>query len=94
MEIDTHIFLRQLDLGIVNEALILLIVVRNLPFQTVEWPKFHAFCQVLNPQSEGVVTIAHSQVAKKIKESWNRHKDIVQQTLQSAISSIHISLNI
>jgi hypothetical protein len=60
----------------------------------VEWPEFHAFCQVLNPQSEGVVTTAHSQIAKKIKESWNCHKDTVRQILQSAISSIHISLDI
>jgi hypothetical protein len=76
-EIDTYIFSRQLDPDIVNEALVSLIVVRNLPFQTVEWPEFHAFCQVLNPQSEGVVTTAHSQIAKKIKESWNCHKDTV-----------------
>ena len=68
-EIDTYIFSRQLDLDIVNEALVSLIVVRNLPFRMVEWPEFHAFCQVLNPQSEGVVTTAHSQIAKKIKES-------------------------
>jgi hypothetical protein len=68
-EIDTYIFSRQLDPDIVNEALVSLIVVRNLPFQTVEWPEFHAFCQVLNPQLEGVVTTAHSQIAKKIKES-------------------------
>jgi hypothetical protein len=93
-EVDTHIFSRQLDPDIVNEALISLIVVRNLPFRTVEWPEFHAFCQVLNPQSKGVVTTAHSQVVKKIKESWNCHKDTVRRTLQSAISRIHISLNI
>jgi hypothetical protein len=77
-EIDTYIFSRQLDLDIVNEALISLIAVRNLPFRAMEWPKFHAFCQVLNPQSEGIVTTAHSQVIKKIKESWNCYKDIVQ----------------
>jgi hypothetical protein len=59
-EIDTHIFSRQLDLDIVNKALISLIVVQNLPFRTVEWPKFYAFCQVLNLQLEGVVTTAHS----------------------------------
>jgi hypothetical protein len=59
-EIDTYIFSRQLDLDIVNEALVSLIVVRNLHSQTVQWPKFYAFCQVLNPQLEGVVTTAHS----------------------------------
>ena len=93
-EIDTHIFSRQLDLDIVNKALISLIVVRNLPFRAVEWPEFHTFCQVLNPQSKGVITTAHSQVAKKIKESWNLYKDIVRRTLQLAVSRIHLSLDI
>lgn len=93
-EIDAHIFSRQLDPDVVNEALISLIVVRNLPFRVAEWPEFHAFCQVLNPQSKGIVTTAHSQVTKKIRESWNCHKDTVRRTLQSAISSIHISLDI
>jgi hypothetical protein len=59
-EIDTYIFLRQLDPDVVNEALILLIVVQNLPFRTVKWPEFHAFCQVLNPQAKGIVITAHS----------------------------------
>jgi hypothetical protein len=90
-EIDTHIFSRQLDPDVVNEALISLIIVRNLPFRVVEWPAFHAFCQVLNPQSKDVVTTAHSQVIKKIEESWNLYKDIVRRTLQSAVSSIHLS---
>ena len=65
----------------VNKTLISFIVTQNLPFQAVEQPEFHAFCQALNPQSAGVVTTAYSQVVKKIKESWNCHKDTVQQTL-------------
>jgi len=93
-EIDAQVFLRQLDPDVVNEALVSLIVVRNLPFRTVEWPEFHAFCQVLNPQSKDVVTTAHSQVAKKIEESWNSHKDTVRRILQSAISRIHLSLDL
>ena len=78
----------------VHEALVSLIVVRNLPFRTVEWPEFHTLCQVLNPQLKDVITTAHSQVAKKIEESWNSHKDTVRRILQSAVSSIHLSLDI
>jgi hypothetical protein len=40
------------------------------------------------------ITTAHSQVGKKIEESFTSHKDIVRQKLQSAISSIHLSLNV
>jgi hypothetical protein len=71
-----------------------LIVVRNLPFRTVKWPEFYTFCQVLNPESSGFITTAHSQVGKKTEESFISYKDIVQRKLQSAISSIHLLLDI
>ncbi len=35
-EIDTQVFRKQLDQDIINKTLILLIVVRNLPFTAVE----------------------------------------------------------
>ena len=60
----------------------------------VRWPEFHTFCQVLNPESSDYIMTAHSQVTKKIEQSWNYHKDVVQQKLQSAISSIHLSLDV
>ena len=78
----------------INEALLTLIVVRNLPFAIVEWPEFHALCQALNSQSEGVITTAHSTITKKLKGSWANYKDVVRRDLQSAISNIHISLDI
>jgi hypothetical protein len=74
--------------------LISLIVTRSLPFRVVEWPEFHTFCQVLNPESRQFVTTTHSQVRNKLEESWISHKDIVRRKLQSAISSIHLSLDI
>jgi hypothetical protein len=79
---------------VINEALLTLIVVRNLPFVIVKWPEFHALCQAFNSQSEGVITTAHSTITKKLKGSWTNHKDVVQQDLQLAISNIHISLDI
>jgi hypothetical protein len=92
--INTQVFRKHLNQDIINEALVSLIVVRNLPFRTVEWPEFHTLCQVLNPQSSEFLTTAHSQVRKKIDQSWNVHKDVVRRKLQSAISSIHLSLDI
>ena len=43
-EIDTQVFRKQLDQDVINEALVSLIVVQNLPFTAVEWPELHAFC--------------------------------------------------
>lgn len=93
-EIDTQIFQKHLDQDAIDEALVLLIVVRNLPFRIVEWPEFHTLCQVLNPQSSEFLTTAHSQIARKIEQSWQGHKDVVRRKLQSAISSVHLSLDI
>jgi hypothetical protein len=92
--IDTQVLRKVLDQDIINEALISLIIVRNLPFRLVEWPEFHTFCQVINPQSHDYITVAHSQIPKKIHQLWQSRKDIVRKKLQSALSSIHLSLDI
>jgi hypothetical protein len=93
-EFDTEILEACLDTSVITEALITLIVVRNLSFILVEWPEFHTLCQVLNRASEGKITTSHSGVANKVKEAWDKHKDAVQQSLQAALSHIHISLDI
>ena len=93
-EFDTEILEACLDTSVITEALITLIVVRNLSFTLVEWPEFHTLCQVLNRASEGKITTSHSGVANKVKEAWDKHKDVVQQSLQAALSHIHISLDI
>jgi hypothetical protein len=93
-EIDAQVFEKQLNQDIINEALVSLIVVRNLPFRMVEWPEFHTFCQVLNPKSDSFITTAHSQIGRKIREAWQTHKDTVRKKLQSALSSIHLSVDI
>jgi len=79
---------------VIDEALISLIVVQNLPFAIVEWPEFYTLCQALNSESEGMITTAHSTVTKKLEGCWITHKDAVRRDLQSAISNIHILLNI
>ena len=93
-DIDSHVFLKYLNQDIINKALVSLIVIRNLPFQFVEWPETHTLCQVLNPEAYRTITTAHSEVHKKIKESWSSHKNTIQQLLQSAITSIYLLLDI
>jgi hypothetical protein len=43
-ELDTKILKAQLNKLVITEALISLIVVQNLSFCLVEWPKFHTLC--------------------------------------------------
>ena len=93
-EFDIEVLEACLDTTVITEALISLIVVRNLSYALVEWPEFHTLCQVLNCASKGKITTSHSGVANKVKEAWGKHKDVVRRALQSALSHIHISLDI
>ena len=80
-EFNTEILEACLDKSVITEALISLIVVQNLSFALVEWPEFHTLCQVLNRASEGKITTSHSGVANKVKEAWDKYKDVIQQSL-------------
>jgi hypothetical protein len=74
--------------------LVSLIIVWNLPFSAIEWPEFHTFCQALNPELKDFITTTHSQVKNKIEKAYEIHKDTVWKKLQSALTSIHLSVDI
>jgi hypothetical protein len=93
-ELDAEILRKHLFQAVITEALITLIVVRNLSFCIVEWAEFHTLCQALNKECKGMITTTHSQVKERVREAWAKHKDVVRRVLQSAISRIHISLDI
>jgi hypothetical protein len=49
---------------------------------------------VLNPESKDAVTTTHSQVKRKIEKAYEIHKDTVRKKLQSALTNIHLSVDI
>jgi hypothetical protein len=79
---------------VVLEALITLIVVRNLSYNLVEWVEFHTLCQALNKACIGRILTSHSTVHIKTEDAWKKHKHTVRIKLQAAISHIHIALDI
>jgi hypothetical protein len=58
-----------LNKEVIDEAFIILIVVQNLLFWIVKWPEFYILLQLINPEVNGHITIAHSEVSKKIYNS-------------------------
>ena len=88
------VFFKVVNQDVIDEALVSLIVSRNLPFRVVEWPEFHAFCRLLNPESENYIVTAHNSVPRRIEQSWESQKDIIRKKLQSASPNIHLSLDI
>ena len=55
---------------------------------------FTPFCRVRNPESESYIVTSHASVPRKVERLWQAQKHIVRKKLQSALSSIHLSLDI
>ena len=70
------------------EKVVKLIVKRTLPFSAVEWPELE---EIIHPD---IHLPTRQTITKKTHELYQEKKDVVRQRLQSAISSIHISLDI
>jgi len=93
-EIESAVLKDVLDKRVINEALVSLIVLHNLPFRAVEWPEMHVLLKATNPAIDRELISSHSEVAIKINNSWVSSKDAVRKRLQSAISKIHFSADI
>ena len=93
-EIDMEVLGRILNQEIIDEALVSLIVVRNLPYQLVEWPEFHVLLLAANPKMKDYLYTAHSTIPILIGKAWESYRDRIRAKLQSALSSIHLSLDV
>jgi hypothetical protein len=65
-ELDLKVLRAVLNKEVIDKTLIILIIIQNLPFWMVKWPKFYILLQSINPKVDGYITIAHSEVSKKI----------------------------
>jgi hypothetical protein len=94
-EIEKMVFQRPLQrTEAIQKALVNLVVVRNLPFRFVEWPEWHVVCGALNPESIGTLPSSSQTLVSYIARSFEDQKDIVRKRLQSACTSIHLSVDI
>ena len=93
-EFEQTILRKHLNRDVIDTALVNLIVVLNLSFRIVERKEFHLLCQALNFESKSYIPSSHSEVYAKLVSSFESEKDLVRKKLQSAISSLHISVDI
>jgi hypothetical protein len=93
-EVDSIILTKVLNKEVIQQALINFIIVQNLPFRVVERKEFHVFCQALNPKSSDLITTTHTEISRMITHSFQLQKDIVRRRVQSALTSIHLSIDI
>ncbi|KAF1988405.1 hypothetical protein K402DRAFT_391639, partial [Aulographum hederae CBS 113979] len=68
-DLDQEILRRIIDQKIVEQTLLDLIIIRRLPFSCVEWPEWHAFVQVINPQGNTFMPTSHNTIKQRI-ETW------------------------
>ena len=78
----------------INEALVQLIAVRNLPYNCMTWPELHALLMIVNYMVEDVLRSSAAEVPKLMKSSYMTHKNILRKKLQSAISKIHLTADV
>lgn len=93
-ELDKRFLREVLDQDAINKALAWFIVTRNLAYSVVETVEFHTFCMALNPAAHEFLTTAHSTIPKLINDIWTSSQDLVRTKLQSALTDIHLSLDI
>lgn len=93
-ELNSLVLKNCLNKQVLDQSLVNLIVVRNIPFRIVEWPEFHTFCQALNPEAVHSLTTAHSAISTLIQNSFQLQQDIVRKKVQSALTDIHLSVDV
>ena len=54
----------------INKALITLVIIRNVAFHLVEWPKFHIICQALNLKADTVIPKAYITIRYKVIQAF------------------------
>jgi hypothetical protein len=93
-EVDSCVLEKVLNKDVIEQALLNLIVVHNLPFRAVEWPELHVLCQALNPESKSCIPTSHATFAKTVDNAFQSQMDIVRKKLQSASTNIHLAVDI
>lgn len=93
-QLESLVLEKILNKDVSQKALLELIITRNLPLSIVRWPEFHTFCGTLNPRSIDILPTSHSTVASWLEKSFEDQRDIVRKKLQSARTSIHLSVDI
>ena len=64
--IDDQVFKNYLNKEVIDKALIALVIIWNVAFHLVEWPKFHVVCQALNLKADTVIPKAHITIGYKV----------------------------
>lgn len=96
-DLDSHVMKKVLNRNMdkIRQSLVSLVIANSLPFRFIESPQFHAFCQGLNPEAQpSTILSSHSTLRLHIERSWNLHKDTIRKKLQSAISTIHLAVDV
>ena len=83
-----------LDQDVLNQAIVSFFIRHDIPFRVVGSPEFHTICRILNPVSKGFIRTSHGSFRDLLRCSFTSQREIVQMKIQSAKSSVHLSLDI
>src|SRR5205809_628787 len=77
-----------------QEALVQLIVLQNLPYNAIEWPELQALLIIVNYAVKDLLKQSHDAIPRIIENSFVIHKDILQRKLRTFLSKIHFSIDV
>jgi hypothetical protein len=70
-ELSDKILRETLDKKVIETTLLELLIVKNIPFRTVESQEFQTFCHALNRQAMEILPSHHSTVVTKVKSVYS-----------------------
>jgi len=95
VELDKENILRSIvKPEVIREALVQLIIVRNLPYSAAAWPELHALCLACNYACKDILLGSRNAIPGLIDKSFILDKAVLRDKLQSALTGIHLSLDV
>lgn len=86
--------LNHLDPVVLQDLYLRLIVIHGIPFNAVVWPELRTFLEYINPMANSLLPYSPSTISSLLTRTYLFEKDVIKQTLQSALSSIHLTLDL
>jgi hypothetical protein len=69
------------------------ITAHGVPFNQVRWPKFRAFLEYISPEANCLLPHSPTTVSSWVTRIYTQEKEHIKQGLQSALSSIHFTVD-
>lgn len=79
---------------VVFEAMVQLIVMRNISFNAATWPELRGLLLSVNAEAGDVLNTSYSSIPAMITRSYEANKTLLKEKLRDATSLIHLAIDV